>query len=234
MSPQTKEVLETERLRLIRISDTSLDGDHVKWFHTTWSDPVATSWSLHGRTNTVEESQAWFTEHLEKFDTILYMVFVRFSADGAELPFPGEVIGNVGLRTQADGASLPPFSRACAAPVSDQAPTDPSKPPLSDLEVEKPLNLRSIGYSFLQKAWGKGYATEAARAVLEAYQEGTREVREKGDEVYYVEAIWGDGNPASGRVLGKLGFREIGYRKEEKVWLAGDWRSGYYVSGWYV
>ncbi|KAF2450661.1 acyl-CoA N-acyltransferase [Karstenula rhodostoma CBS 690.94] len=211
MSPPTKEVIETERLRLIRISDTSLDGDHLKWFHETWSDPVATSWSLHGKCSTLEESQDWFTVHLKTYDAITYIIFSRFSADGAELPFPGEVIGNMCLRTQAAGASLPPFSRA-----------------------KKPLNLRSMGYSFLQKAWGKGYATEAGRAVLDAYREGTREAREKGDEVYYVEAIWGEGNPASGRVLGKLGFREIGYKEEEKVWLAGAWRYGYIVSGWYV
>lgn len=226
MSPPTKEVLDTERLRLIRISDPSLDGDHLKWFHTTWSDPTATSWSLHGKTNNLEESQAWFTEHFKKYDTITYIVFTRFSADGAELPFPGEVIGNMGLRTQAGGASLPPFSRASAAPASDQTP--------ADLEVERPLNLRSMGYMFLEKAWGKGYATEAGRAMLEAYHEGTREAREKGDEVYYVEAIWDDGNPASGRVLEKLGFREIGYKQEEKVWLAGAWRCGYNVSGQYV
>ncbi|KAL5466602.1 hypothetical protein PMIN07_003570 [Paraphaeosphaeria minitans] len=151
-----------------------------------------------------------------------------------KLPFPGGVIGNVSLRTQAEGPSLPPFSRTSAAPASDQTSTDPSTTPLSDLDVEKPLNLRSIGYSFLQDAWGKGYATEAARAVLEAYREGTREAREKGDQVYYIEAIWGDGNLASGKVLGKLGFKQIGYKEEEKVWLAGDWRYGYYVSGWYV
>ncbi|KAF1969802.1 hypothetical protein BU23DRAFT_234174 [Bimuria novae-zelandiae CBS 107.79] len=234
MSPPTKELIETERLRLIRISDTSLSGDHLKWFHANWVDPVATSWSLHGKCNTLEESQAWFTERLEKYDAITYIIFARFSADGAELPFPGEVLGNMGLRTPAQGAELPPFSRTSVAPTSDQTPTDPSTPPLSDLEHSKPINLRSLGYTFLQKAWGKGYATEAGRAVLEAYREGTREAREKGDEVYYIEATWGPGNPASGKVLGKLGFRTIGYKEKDRVWLAGDWRYGYNVSGLYV
>lgn len=229
MSPPTKEVLETERLRLIRISDTSLNGDHVKWFHTVWCDPDATAWSLHGKTDTLEESQAWFIEQLEKHDMIKYVVFERLSANGSELAYPGEVIGNVGLRLQPSGPLLPPFSRTSAAPASGQ-----STPPVSDLGTEKPLNLRSLGYSFLQKAWGKGYATEAARAVLEAYREGTREAREQGNEVYYVEAMWAKANPASGKVSGKLGFKQIGYREEGKVWLAGGWRCGYYVSGWYV
>ncbi|KAL1612787.1 hypothetical protein SLS60_001016 [Paraconiothyrium brasiliense] len=248
MSPITKEVIETERLRLIRISDTSLTGDHLKWFHANWVDPVATSWrytlplphaaqadvrSLHGKCKTLEESQAWFTEHLERYDTITYIVFSRFNAEGEELEYPGEVLGNVGLRTQAKGAELPPFPRDTAAPTSDQTPTDPSTPPLSSLDIHKPFNLRSLGYSFLQIAWGKGYATEAGRAVIDAYREGTKEAREKG-EVYYVEAIWSPENVASGKVLGKLGFRTIGYKEEERVWLAGDWRYGYNVSGLYV
>ncbi|KAJ4358250.1 uncharacterized protein N0V89_002830 [Didymosphaeria variabile] len=234
MSPPTKEVIETERLRLIRISDTSFDGDHLKWFHANWVDPVATSWSLHGKCNTLEESQAWFTEHLEKYDNIIYIVFSRFDAEDKELEYPGEVLGNIGLRTQAKGAELPPFPRDTAAPTSDQTPTNPSAPHLSSLATDKPFNLRSLGYSFLQVAWGKGYATEAGRAVVDAYREGTREAREKGEEVYYVEAIWSPENAASGKVLGKLGFRTIGYKEEERVWLAGDWRYGYYVSGLYV
>jgi RimJ/RimL family protein N-acetyltransferase len=231
MSPPVKEVLETERLRLIHMTDTSLSGDHVKWLHATWSDPIATSWSLYGTCNTLEETQAGFIEQLDKYDLIAYTVFSRFSADGAELPFPGEVVGNVGLRTSAKGVELPPFPRASLAPASDQKPTDPATPPLSDLGSEKPLNLRIMGYFYLPKAWGKGYGTEAGRAVLEAYREGTREAREKGNEDYYVEAIWSPYNVGSGKVLGKLGFQEIGYKEAERKWLAGEWRYGYNVSG---
>ena len=44
MAPHTTPVIETERLRLIRIWDTSLESDHLKWFHETWKDPVATQW----------------------------------------------------------------------------------------------------------------------------------------------------------------------------------------------
>lgn len=254
MSPPTAPVLETQRLRLIRIHDTSLNGDHLKWFHENWIDPVATSWryqptppfihqistsytnlparSLHGKTNTLEESQAWFQEHLDKYDAITYIVFSKHDAEGKELAYPGKVLGNIGLRTQAQGPSLPPFARA--GPSSDQTPTDPATPPLSELDTEKPLNLRSLGYSFLPAAWGKGYATEGVRAVIEAYREGTKEAREKGKETYYIEAIWGPENVASGKVLGKLGFKIIGYREEEKAWLAGAWRYGYNVSGLYV
>lgn len=44
MAPHTTPVIETERLRLIRIWDTSLESEHLKWFHETWKDPVATQW----------------------------------------------------------------------------------------------------------------------------------------------------------------------------------------------
>jgi ribosomal-protein-alanine N-acetyltransferase len=57
-----------------------------------------------------------------------------------------------------------------------------------------------IGYLVAKAAWGQGYATEAARALV-AYgfdTLGWPEVRAK---------VWAD-NPASSRVLEKLGFRE--------------------------
>lgn len=192
--------------------------------------------SLHGKTNSLEESQAWLQEHFSKYDCILYMVFTKHDPSGQELPFPGEVVGNVGLRTQSQGPELPPFPNpnTSAAPTSDQTPTDPNTPPLSGLPVTKPLNLRSLGYSYLPAAWGKGYATEAGRAVIDAYREGTEEERRKGEVVYYIEAIWDVENPASGKVLGKLGFTSIGVKVAEKVWLAGGWRDRYSVSGLYV
>ena len=58
-----------------------------------------------------------------------------------------------------------------------------------------------VGYWLTPDAWGRGYATEAARAVLDmAPALGIREVFAR----HYVD------NPASGRVLRKLGFRDTG------------------------
>ena len=57
-----------------------------------------------------------------------------------------------------------------------------------------------LGYWFGRDHWGKGYATEAGRAVLRlARTLGHRRISAK----HYV-------NPASGRVLRKLGFRPTG------------------------
>ena len=58
-----------------------------------------------------------------------------------------------------------------------------------------------LGYWFGREHWGRGYATEAARAVLRlARTLGHRRIVAK----HFTD------NPASGRVLAKLGFRATG------------------------
>jgi len=59
-----------------------------------------------------------------------------------------------------------------------------------------------LGYWLTPDAWGRGYATEAGHAVLHMARHalGLKRVRSR----HFVD------NPASGRVLGKLGFRETG------------------------
>jgi RimJ/RimL family protein N-acetyltransferase len=59
-----------------------------------------------------------------------------------------------------------------------------------------------LGYWLGRPHWGAGYATEAARAVL-GYGFGALGLPE-------VTAGWFADNPASGRVLAKLGFVETG------------------------
>jgi RimJ/RimL family protein N-acetyltransferase len=79
------------------------------------------------------------------------------------------------------------------------------------LEKEKIL-MFEVGYSFLEKAWGKGYATEALRALVEAF------VKPRGfwdppfDRVY-LNGVAGSANTASRRVLGKVGFRLNGIHR---------------------
>ncbi|WP_093224570.1 GNAT family N-acetyltransferase [Sphingomonas sp. NFR15] len=59
-----------------------------------------------------------------------------------------------------------------------------------------------LGYWLTPSAWGRGYATEAGRAVLHMARHslGLKRLRAR----HFVD------NPASGRVLGKLGFHETG------------------------
>jgi RimJ/RimL family protein N-acetyltransferase len=58
-----------------------------------------------------------------------------------------------------------------------------------------------LGYWITPDAWGRGYATEAARAMLD--MAGALRIREVSAQ-HFVD------NPASGRVLHKLGFRPTG------------------------
>lgn len=59
-----------------------------------------------------------------------------------------------------------------------------------------------LGYWLTPDAWGRGYATEAARAVVAIARDALRLPRLRSS--YFV------GNEASGRVLRKLGFRPTG------------------------
>jgi len=59
-----------------------------------------------------------------------------------------------------------------------------------------------MGYMFAKPHWGRGYATEMGRALID-------HVFARYDWPGIEAGIWDD-NPASGRVLEKLGFRRVG------------------------
>ena len=65
-----------------------------------------------------------------------------------------------------------------------------------------PEGATEVGYWIARRHWGLGYATEAARAVIDIAREGLRLPRLRAH--HFVD------NPASGRVLEKLGFRRTG------------------------
>lgn len=61
---------------------------------------------------------------------------------------------------------------------------------------------RELGYWIARPYWGRGFATEAGRAVIDIARHGLRLKRLAAG--HFVD------NPASGRVLAKLGFRPLG------------------------
>ena len=66
----------------------------------------------------------------------------------------------------------------------------------------RPTGEMEFGYWIARRHWGRGYATEAGRAVLAAARHSLR--LRRLDAGHFLD------NPASGRVLEKLGFRPVG------------------------
>ena len=83
-----------------------------------------------------------------------------------------------------------------------------------------------LGYSYLPNAWGKGYAAEALKAVFDACQKVDKTFWGEWKKVH-VRAIVNGGNPASCRVMEKVGVKEAGIFewRGEPIFLGGRWES---------
>lgn len=93
-----------------------------------------------------------------------------------------------------------------------------------------------LAYSLLPTAWGKGYATEAVKAMFEACK-NRKSFWEPHSKVY-VRAIVNDRNPASQRVLPKTGMVEKGIYewKGKPIFLGGEWveQDNLHIFGMYL
>jgi len=77
------------------------------------------------------------------------------------------------------------------------------------LRVEKKFNHAELGYWIDKNLWGNGYCTEAARALVEY-----------GFNKYGLHKIFAEHlkrNPASGKVMQKLGMKKEGLLKEHVI-----------------
>ena len=80
------------------------------------------------------------------------------------------------------------------------------------------LRRGEIGYLLDLRYWGRGYATEAARAVLDF---GFREL-----DLHRVYATCRPANVASIRVMEKLGMRREAHFRQHR-WMKGAWQDSY-------
>lgn len=89
------------------------------------------------------------------------------------------------------------------------------------LEKEKILKVE-VGYVFLPTAWGKGYATEALKAVVETFSQSYGLWNPPFEKVY-VLGVAGGANLGSRRVMEKAGFKFNGVHKweGEEVFIGG-------------
>ncbi len=85
---------------------------------------------------------------------------------------------------------------------------------MASLDIAPEHRHAELGYTVAMDHWGKGYATEAARAVVDFGFQSLDLVRIHAG--YYLS------NPASGRVLEKLGFVHEGTRPKFYLRL-GEW-----------
>ncbi|KAF2785955.1 hypothetical protein K505DRAFT_319211 [Melanomma pulvis-pyrius CBS 109.77] len=203
--------ISTSRLLLTRLTNTALDSEHLKWFHEIWTDNAATAWSLHGKCTTLASSQEWMVQQLTIDDNMLYAIHVK--------PDPTSDASDVCSDPTSTGVLVGNIDTEIGVPGSTTS-----------------LNFRVMGYSFFESAWGKGYATEAGSALIASYAAFRATAKETEGGCSYIEASVDQDNPASMKVLVKLGFKEVGLKiAPEKVFLAGDWRGpGYWIYGQYV
>lgn len=107
-------------------------------------------------------------------------------------------------------------------------------------EHESTTLVVELAYSFLPGAWGKGYATEALTAVLDACQSPSSSGFWAPWGKVWMRVIVNGRNPASLKVMRKLeskGVREMGVYewKGSKIFLGGEWRTEddlYIFGGW--
>ncbi|KAF2853541.1 hypothetical protein T440DRAFT_389960, partial [Plenodomus tracheiphilus IPT5] len=231
----------TPRLTLIRLTNTAPSSQHLTWYHENWSSPSATCWSLRGASKSLSESRERMMQQLSQTDIFFYAVFATPTCDAEVREREGEVrlgehLGSVSLRRQEGRgeATLDPL-----ALLSTRASTGSTSTAAKAAGEEVNVDLRVLGYAFFETARGKGYATEANRGLLDAYAAfavGEKEKASRTRRSFYVEACVDEENAGSKRVLGKLGFRVVGWKEEdERVFLNGAWRVGvYWVWGLFV
>jgi [ribosomal protein S5]-alanine N-acetyltransferase len=90
------------------------------------------------------------------------------------------------------------------------------------LMIEKDASCSAeLGYYFKRSAWGKGYATEGSRFILQL-----------GFRMLGLHRIWGKchvDNPASANVMKKIGMMQEG-KIREHIWLRDHYRSSFLFS----
>ncbi|KAK2768303.1 hypothetical protein FQN54_000156 [Arachnomyces sp. PD_36] len=213
-------VILTPRLKLIRVTTAERGSPELEWAHELCTDLKASWWSIKGQAKSIEDTENSLKRSLpsdeERYRAIyaVHMILDAPTSSSDEIePQPSEngekptrFIGLVTLKSL-DGGNLP-LPEDLTLPAADAITT----------------LITEIAYSFLPIGWGKGYATESLKAVLESCKKA-KEFWAPFSKVF-VRALVNEGNPASQRVMEKVGMEKKGvfHWSGKPVFIAGEWR----------
>ncbi|KAK3368423.1 GNAT domain-containing protein [Podospora didyma] len=207
----------TPRLKLTLITTAERGSPELEWYHQLRSDEKATYFSIFGRSKTLEDTEKLLkgevTTNADSDYRAAYAVHKLVPSTQGETPASSEskaeFIGWVSLK------SIPPGQDAKTG-----LGTLPEHLVIPDAAAATTLTVE-VGYAFLPKAWGCGYAPEAVKAVFEACKKGVSFWRPY--EKLYVRAIVNEENPPSMRVLDKSGMVKKGvyHWKGKPIFIAG-------------
>ncbi|PYI04142.1 hypothetical protein BO78DRAFT_471445 [Aspergillus sclerotiicarbonarius CBS 121057] len=197
----TPTTLTTPRLTL-----SPLTHEDVHDLHDLRNKEEVMKWSLKGSPDAdLPTTQTWLTQFLSPQITpdlgprMCYAIRITTNTTNPETPTQrNKLIGTLGIHSE-------PY------PTSTSTTTSPSTP------SSTPKEIFELGYMLHPNAWGKGYASEAVRAVVERFFSEAedmrllKEVREKERPGVQVEkglfGIVNQGNEGSVGVLRKMRFQ---------------------------
>ncbi|KAK3687176.1 hypothetical protein B0T22DRAFT_121811 [Podospora appendiculata] len=220
-------VILTPRLKLTLVTTAEKGSQDLAWYHQLRSNEQSSFWKqvqpihslIHGTSKSLEETEkGWKADPpyptVESPHRVNYAVHRLLAPDTDTTQT--EYIGHVNLRSVSTSGDT---ARALAIPE-----TLTSLPPAAAAATV----VIEVGYGFLPAAWGKGFATEAVQAVMEACKATSNAARDfwRPFTKVYVRAIVNGMNGASLRVLDKVGIAKRGIYawKGEPIFHGGEWR----------
>ncbi|KAF2630888.1 hypothetical protein BU25DRAFT_408156 [Macroventuria anomochaeta] len=240
-------VLFTPRLKLTLITHAERDSDELTWLHELRSNKQTTAWSIRPPSISIEDT--------EKVVGIYLPDTTPAAPPPGSNPPPtsGEECARKAYKMAfAVHEILPPAASNAVEPSTrfiglvklvslsgDHLPIPPHL--VISQEQEKDTLVVELAYSLLPLAWGKGYATEAITAVLNACRSSTAMHFWAPWRKVWMRVIVNGRNAASLNVMRKLkaiGVQEKGvYKwKGESIFIGGEWRTeeDLYIFGGYL